>query len=79
MTCRKQNPSSTPYECMRKGIGLGKNLSVPITMGLSKDVLREIASRLNVRRYSYMTKQQLFQAIQERGVRRFKPFDLMEA
>jgi hypothetical protein len=62
----------TPNECFLKGRkagfigGISKGL-IPLTRdglnGLRKDVVREIAFRFGVRRYSQMTKEELINAI----------------
>ena len=79
MTCKKVNPTTSAYGCFKKGIGVGKNLSVPVTDTMSKDVLRHIARMLKVTGYSNMSKQQLFTAITVgKGIKKINPADLVK-
>ena len=74
MTCKKDNPTTSAYGCFKKGIGVGKSLTVPVTETMSKDVLRHIARTLKVTGYSNMSKQQLFTAITvTKGVKKINP------
>lgn len=65
-----------PQVCLKRGIGIGKNLKVKITEDIPKDVLREIARQHKIRGRSNMSKQELYEALLENGVTHFKPFDL---
>jgi len=69
--CSKENPTGTPNECLRAGIFVGKQLKTKVLPTLSKDVLRELAKRSEVRGYSNMSKTQLYNALQEKGVKMF--------
>lgn len=67
-----------PQVCLKRGIGVGMLLSIKITEDIPKDVLREIARQNNIRGRSSMSKQELYEALLENGVKKFKPFDLMK-
>jgi hypothetical protein len=74
--CKKIGPTEEPYKCLQKGIGIGKNMSIKISSDLSKDVIREIAARNRIPSYSRKTKAELLEALFNKGVTKFKPFDL---
>ena len=71
------NQREDPHTCLKKGVGIGKNLQVPVTMGLSKDVLRHLARINNVKNYSKMSKRELYDNLISKGVKKFKPFELV--
>jgi len=74
--CSLINPTGTPYQCLRAGISVGKNLPTRLLPTLSKDVLRDIARKEGIRNYSNMSKAQLYQSLIENGVRSYLPFQL---
>lgn len=69
----------TPGRCFKKGMGVGvfiANKPKVITMGLSKDVLRDIARRSKLKGYSNMKKAELLAGLKAKGVTKYSASDL---
>lgn len=71
------NQAEKPGKCMKRGIGVGMNLPVKVTMDWSKDMLRAVCAKLKVPRYSSLSKQQLHDAILSKGFDKYNIRELI--
>ena len=79
LRCCKNCPANhqdTAYNCFKRGIGTGRNLTRPITAGMPKDIMRQIARNNGMYRYWELSREDMFETLQLMGVTTYKPFKL---
>ena len=79
LRCCKNCPANhqdTAYNCFKRGIGTGRNLTRPIILGMPKDIIRQIARKHKIPEYWKISREEMFQALELKGITTYKPFKL---